>query len=460
MTRYPRPGHAKTRLIGALGNEGAAELHTRLARHCVRRMHAAALGSGIELEVRATGASAHKVRRWLGRNVRVRDQGAGDLGARLAAAARRPLDRGAEAAVLVGSDAPGVGGVHVRAALDALAQHDVVLGPAVDGGYYLVAFAQRSATRSVPALLGPQIPWGTSAVLEATCAAARDEGLSVHLLDPVADIDRPEDVAIWAEVLAAEERERLHPRLSVVIPTLNEEDGIAAAVGSSWDAGAHEVIVADGGSTDRTAEIALAAGARLVRSGRGRAVQMNAGAAEATGDILLLLHADTSLPADSFDSVRGVMAHADTALGCFRFAAGDPDNTIDRLITAGGRLRHRIFGLPYGDQALFVRVRDFADLGGFPLLPVMEDHEFARRCSQLGRLETAPSSAPSSARAWHRHGLLRTTLTNAAVIAGYRAGVPPERLLAWRSRIADRSGAGHAPVPASRPARDESGRGD
>lgn len=438
MTRYPHPGHTKTRLIGALGDEGAAALHTQLARHCVRRMHAAALGSGIEFEVRATGASAGKVRRWLGRNVRVRDQGAGDLGTRLAAAAREALVRGAEAAVLVGSDAPGVGGVHVRAALDALAHHDVVLGPAVDGGYYLVALAQRSATRSITALLGPQIPWGTSEVLETTCAAARDAGLSVHLLDPVADIDRPEDVAIWTEILAEEKRARRDPRLSVIIPALNEEDGIAAAVDCSWAAGAHEVIVSHGGSTDRTADIALAAGARLVRSARGRAVQMNAGAAQATGDILLFLHADTVLPADSLDAIQSVMAHEDTALGCFRFAAGDPDNATDRLITAGGVLRHSVFGLPYGDQALFLRARDFADLGGFPELPVMEDHEFARRCRQLGRLETAPSSARSSARAWHRHGLLRTTLTNAAVIAGYRAGVPAERLAAWRSRIAER----------------------
>jgi len=338
----------------------------------------------------------------------------------------------------VGSDAPGVGGVHVRAALDALAQHDVVLGPAMDGGYYLIAVAARSAARSVPALLSPQIPWGTADVLETTRAAARDAGLSVHLLDPVADIDRPEDLAIWAAILADEERAQGYPRLSVIIPALNEEDTIATAVACSWAADAHEVIVADGGSTDRTAEIALAGGAHVVRSACGRAMQMNAGATNATGDLLLFLHADTSIPADSLDPIRGAMAHAETALGSFRFAAGDPDNVIDRLITAGGVLRHAIFRLPYGDQALFVRARDFADLGGFPSLPVMEDHEFAQRCSRLGGLETVRLSARSSARAWHRYGLMRTTLTNAAVIAGYRVGVPTERLAAWRSRSAER----------------------
>jgi rSAM/selenodomain-associated transferase 2 len=301
-----------------------------------------------------------------------------------------------------------------------------------------VALAQRSAARAIPALLGADIPWGTSTVLVMTLEAARDAELSVHLLEPVSDIDRPEDLAIWTDLLAEEERARRDPRLSVIIPALNEAADIAAAVANAWAAGAHEVIVADGGSTDETERLALAAGARIVRSARGRAAQMNAGAAEATGDILLFLHADTSLPTDSLGSIVSAMAHGSTALGCFRFAAGDADSIVDRIITAGGVARHAVFRLPYGDQALFVRARDFADLGGFPALPVMEDHEFAQRCRRLGDLETVPLTARSSARAWHRHGLLRTTLTNAAVIAGYRLGVPPQRLAAWRSRIAER----------------------
>ncbi len=455
MTRYPQPGHTKTRLIPVLGAGGASALHTELARHCVRRMQAAALSGNTALEVCATGASASDVKRWLGRDVPVRDQGEGDLGTRLAAAARRAFAQGAEQVVLVGSDAPDVGGVHVRAALDALAHVDVVLGPAVDGGYYLVALARGSGSRSVSALLGPHIPWGTSEVLEATCAAAVEAGLTVSLLEPLHDIDRPEDLTVWEAILAQEKRVRLNPRLSVVIPALNEAATVAQAIASASEAGAHEVIVADGGSADGTSNVATDAGARVVHCEQGRSLQMNAGAGSAVGDILLFLHADTVLPAASFEHIREAMAHVDTVLGSFRFAAGDPARAVDRLISLGGVWRHRIFQLPYGDQALFVRARDFADLGGFPPLPVMEDHEFSQRCRRLGSLETVPATARSSARAWHRHGLVRTTLTNAAVIAGYRIGVPPERLAVWRSRIAKRAAKAEPPAPPVRSARGE-----
>jgi hypothetical protein len=132
------------------------------------------------------------------------------------------------------------------------------------------------------------------------------------------------------------------------------------------------------------------------------------------------------------------MDDQDVALGSFRFAAGDPETGTDALITTAGWLRHRVFGIPYGDQALFVRARDFADMGGFPDIPVMEDYEFARRFSRLGRLVTASAAAISSARAWRDHGLVRATWVNAMVIAGYWAGVSPGRLARWRSRVSAR----------------------
>jgi hypothetical protein len=137
--------------------------------------------------------------------------------------------------------------------------------------------------------------------------------------------------------------------------------------------------------------------------------------------------------------VRHVMTGPDVVLGSFRFSAGDPSSRVDRLISTVGDRRHRVSRLPYGDQAPFVRAVDFADLGGFPDLPVMEDYEFALRCARLGRLGLASAAVRTSARAWHEHGLVRTTLTNSAVIAGYRLGVPAATLAGWRSRIAERS---------------------
>lgn len=440
LTRYPRPGRTKTRLAAALGDDGAAALHSALARHCVRRMHAASLSRSATLEVRVAGAGPRQTRRWLGRAVEVREQAGGGLGDRLAHAARCAIEGGAPAVVLVGSDAPQLGGAQVREALDALAHTDVVLGPALDGGYYLVAFSARAADRAVGPLFGSHVAWGTGSVLDDTLAATRSAGLAVHLLEPLADVDRPEDLAAWEALLADDERARHEARLSVVIPTLNEEDTIAASIDSAWGAGAREVIVADGGSLDRTADRAAHAGARVIEAERGRARQMNAGARAADGDVLLFLHADTVLPRQGSEQVRAVMSDPDVVLGSFSFAAGDPAVPLDRLITTVGAWRHRVSRLPYGDQAQFVRARDFADLGGFADLPVMEDYEFALRCSRFGRIGAAASAARSSARAWHEHGLVRTTVTNAAVIAGYRLGVPAERLAGWRRTVSERSG--------------------
>ena len=440
MTRYPAPGRVKTRLVPALGADGAAELHSDLARHCVRRMHAAAIGSGSRLEVHATGAPGRAVREWLGRRVPVRAQVAGSLGDRLSAAAARALAAGAPAVVLVGSDAPDLGGDHVRAALGTLTQAhaDAVLGPAVDGGYYLVALTADAAGRALPALFGTHVPWGTERVLDVTLGALGEAGLRVELLEPLADVDRPEDLPVWERVLSEQQRVRLEPRLSVIIPALNEQASIAEAVRSAREAGADEVIVADGGSTDDTATLAECAGARVLSVQRGRARQLNAGAALATGDVLLFLHADTRLPARAAVLVRDVLADPDVAIGSFLFAAGSPSDRTDRLITAFGAWRHALFRLPYGDQAAFVRTRDFADIGGFPELPTMEDYAFAQRLARLGRIGVAPAEARTSSRAWRDHGLVRTTLTNAAVIAGYRLGVAPERLAAVRARLASR----------------------
>jgi rSAM/selenodomain-associated transferase 2/rSAM/selenodomain-associated transferase 1 len=405
-------------------------------------MHATALSGSVALEVHVSGAGARETQRWLGRSVTVRQQAGGGLGDRLAAAAAGAIADGAPAVVLVGSDAPGVGGAHVREALDGLAGADVVLGPALDGGYYLVALSSDSSARALPALFGPRIPWGTGTVLERTLAAARASGLTVRLLEPLADIDRPEDLAVWESLLAGVERSRLDPRLSVVIPALNEESGIVSAIGSSRRAGAHEIIVADGKSDDRTAALAAESGALVISAERGRSRQLNAGARAASGDVLLFLHADTTVPLDAMEHVKRIMADPDVVLGSFRFSAGDTSSLVDRLISAVGDWRHRVFRLPYGDQATFVRAVDFADLGGFPDLPVMEDYEFALRCARLGRLGLASTAVRTSARAWHEHGLVRTTLTNSAVIAGYRLGIPTCTLAAWRQRVANRSPAG------------------
>lgn len=181
FTRWPEPGLAKTRLIPALGPDGAAALHRRLTERTLRVLRAA----GLPIDLRVTGADPARFAEWLGADLAIVDQGGGDLGARLA----RAVD---PAPVLfVGADAPDLAAHHLHEAAAALARADVAIGPAEDGGYWLLGLA-----RPVPELFD-DMPWGTSAVYAETVARLDALGLAVERLEVLADLDRPEDLARW-----------------------------------------------------------------------------------------------------------------------------------------------------------------------------------------------------------------------------------------------------------------------
>ena len=430
LTRYPVLGGVKSRIAAELGAETALALHCELAEHLVRRARAVELAGAIDVEIRLADGSAADGRRWLGHRLGVRPQSAGTLGDRLAEALGTAISEGAPAAIAIGADCPDVGGSIIREAIAQLDRASVVLGPAEDGGYYLLG-VRADVAEAVTAALFEQIPWGTSGVLAVTLARLSALEISPALLPTLADIDRPVDARRW-EARRREER-TTGSRVSVVIPALDEQETVADAVRSARVAGAHEVIVADGGSTDATVELAEDAGALLVRAPRGRALQMNAGAARASGDALLFLHADTTLPPDACAQAARVLDDPRVVGGAFNYSAGSETDRLDRFISAMGRLRYAIFRLPYGDQAIFVRRGVFEDLGGFPELPVMEDYEFALRLKRLGCLGRAPGAVRTSARAWHERGLIGATARDMATIAGYRLGVDPPRLARWRS---------------------------
>ena len=214
--------------------------------------------------------------------------------------------------------------------------------------------------------------------------------------------------------------------IDVVIPTLDEAAAVAAAVASAVGPGI-ETFVADGGSRDDTRQIAERAGARVLLVQGGRATQQNAGARAGDGELLLFLHADTLLPEGWTKRVRDALADPCVALGAFRLSIADATRA-ERLIAAAANLRSRSFGVPYGDQALFLRRETFDALGGFASLPFMEDRELALRARKLGRIALVDIAVETSPRRWRRLGPARTTLLNAAMIAGYRLGVAPERL--------------------------------
>jgi len=231
-------------------------------------------------------------------------------------------------------------------------------------------------------------------------------------------------------------------RLSIVIPTLNEGAGIGALVDRLSGRPAVEVIVADGGSVDGTAEIAGARGAAVVSSRPGRALQMNNGAREARGETLLFLHADTVLPDGYDDDIRLAMTDGRNAGGAFSFSLDEGSLGL-RIIEKGANFRSRRLGITFGDQAIFVRRGHFRQIGGFPLQPIMEDHEFLRRLRRRGRVVILPRAAVTSARRWREAGTTRVTLLNMAITAAYLLGFSPERLKRWNDRVAGRESLGN-----------------
>jgi rSAM/selenodomain-associated transferase 2 len=331
----------------------------------------------------------------------------------------------------------------LRDALARLADADVVLGPALDGGYYLVAI-RRAAAQAALASLFTDIPWGSAEVLQRTLDAAYGAELSVALLGELADVDRPEDVPAAVALLDTRERSpQADARVSVVIPALDDEELVGAAVQSALAEGAAEVIVVDGGSSDDTRGRAEAAGACVITAaGRGRALQMNTGAARATGSVLLFLHADSRLPAVAIPLALAALSRPGVVAGAYGFAVYR-ESRYARVLTFAGRWRARFWRHPHGDQGLFMRASTFHAMGGYPQQPTMEDWEMVARLKRLGHIALLHEEAQTSARAWDEHGLLYPTALNAAVIAGYRLGVSPDRLAEWRSRIAPRTRARH-----------------
>jgi rSAM/selenodomain-associated transferase 2 len=219
--------------------------------------------------------------------------------------------------------------------------------------------------------------------------------------------------------------------LSVVVPTLDEErhlPGLLADVRELADH--HEVIVADGGSTDATVALAEAAGARVVHAPRGRGRQLRAGAAAANGDLLLFVHADARLPRLQGRVVLGG-PFPDTPRVAFWYPLRiDAQGLRYRLVERAANVRARWLGLPYGDQGLLVH-RDLYDAaGGYDPVPLMEDVMLVRRLRKWGELRSTGLPLTVSARRWERDGVARRTLANWAILARWMAGASPESLAA------------------------------
>ncbi|MFA6147187.1 MAG: TIGR04283 family arsenosugar biosynthesis glycosyltransferase [bacterium] len=221
--------------------------------------------------------------------------------------------------------------------------------------------------------------------------------------------------------------------ISVIIPTLDEEEGIGRAIRSCREAGPCEVIVVDGGSRDRTVEIARAEADAVIIAPRGRAAQMNAGAAVARGEVLLFLHADTLLPRGSVPAAVATLQDPAVIGGAFRVRLA-ASRGAGRYVRAALGITGRMIGARAavsrsysGDQAIFVRAEAFRAAGGYPEIPLMEDVELSRRMRRAGMTVLLPLRVETSGRRWEAWGPLRTVLFMWRLRIGHLLGRTPSR---------------------------------
>ncbi|MFI5317869.1 MAG: TIGR04283 family arsenosugar biosynthesis glycosyltransferase [Myxococcota bacterium] len=221
--------------------------------------------------------------------------------------------------------------------------------------------------------------------------------------------------------------------ISVVIPTLNEQSRIERALACTALPGVERIVV-DGGSSDGTPETArLLRAERVISALPGRAQQMDAGYREARGEVIVFLHADTRLDGGWREALERALADPDTAGGAFRLRF-DAAGLGLRLVEWGARVRSRLAGLPYGDQALFVRKRLLDGAGGISPVPIFEDLDLVRLIRSSGRLALLPVPAWTSARRFQRNGALHQVLRNQVALASYFLRLPRASVAAWYRR--------------------------
>ncbi|NOQ17544.1 MAG: glycosyltransferase [Methyloprofundus sp.] len=217
------------------------------------------------------------------------------------------------------------------------------------------------------------------------------------------------------------------PEFSIIIPTFNEAAGIADLLLTLQTLRSHcQIIIADGGSTDNTQENSAALVDQFICSNKGRAVQMNAGASHATGNILVFLHADTYLPEQAFTLIQqGIMAGA--IWGRFDMQLLGQHSMLN-IIALMMNWRSRLTGIATGDQVIFVKRSTFQQLGGFPEIALMEDIAISKQLNKLARPYCIAAKVKSSARRWESFGIWRTIALMWSIRLRYFLGEPPDHL--------------------------------
>ncbi len=383
FTRVPVPGRTKTRLMPYFTPGQCAKLHVCFLKDIAvvcRKAEA-------DIYVCFTGGDGRYgdspddkeniLYRIFGECAGYFPQEGDGLGERMYRAIKQVLAKGYVSCLLMGTDVPEVSCGDLKQAFEILEKKDIVIGPTADGGYYLVGM--KTAGREA----FEKQTYGHGSVLDNTLQSLKRSHLSAGLGKELHDIDTKEDVAGCRDRLRFQKKLQKTEtgkflirtsRISVIVPIYNEEKMIVNLLDSLRKIKDRcEVILVDGGSTDRTLDY-IGPEFRLIHSPKGRAHQMNLGAQESTGDILFFLHCDSELPERPLEQIRSVMK--DYRVGCFGIAFHSFNFFMFTCrVISNHRIKDR--NVVFGDQGIFIDRKLFFDAGMFPELPVMEDYQFS-----------------------------------------------------------------------------------
>lgn len=226
----------------------------------------------------------------------------------------------------------------------------------------------------------------------------------------------------------------MNMKLSIIIPVLNEEQTLSKTLSGITGQDKCELIIVDGGSRDATRTLARQAGCTVISSPKGRGKQMNKGVEASTGEILLFVHGDTTLPQNFPQIIRETLDRPGVVAGAFLLGI---DNPMKRFATICwfANLRSRYLQLPYGDQAIFTSRKNFDSVGGYRDMEIMEDYVFVQQLKKKGKIAICKERVITSARRWQNIGIIKTTLINQLIVCGYRIGVPAATLSRWYRRL-------------------------
>lgn len=374
FTRVPIPGQTKTRMMPAMSGSGCARLHACFLKDINRECQK----TGADLYICYTPEGQQQgLYPVFGQGQRYIPQRGNGLGERMYEAIREVLEKGYGSCVLMGTDVPEVRAEYLDRAFCVLERRDLVLGPTADGGYYLVGM--KTPLRCVFDVKG----YGRNSVLRDTVGQLRREGITYGFTHTVSDMDTCGDLYGYRR------RMRQDPYLqrtvtgrylaknssiSVIIPVYNEAGTIQQLQDQLEPLKNHcEILFVDGGSTDGTPGM-IRPWFKVIRSEKGRAKQMNAGAEASHGEILFFLHCDSELPPRPLAEIRRVMkTHS---AGCFGIAFHSRNFFMFTCrVISNHRIKDR--GVMFGDQGIFTDRRLFFEVGMFPEIPVMEDYQFS-----------------------------------------------------------------------------------